>query len=196
MLDAVHDIQTSYRKVIDSMARPGSISNLVDEVKKWEGVSPCFPSTLLLARMLLDTEVSFKVFSNQERPITRFLHQLTYAKAVDTKHADFIFLLDDAPSGSLQLAVQEAKIGELMNPHTSATIIVETNALSNEAVLSLRGPGIQEVSFVKVDVSEEWIAIRTDKNKEYPLGIDLIFVDREHQLLCLPRTTQVIKEGR
>ncbi|MFM1652173.1 phosphonate C-P lyase system protein PhnH [Brevibacillus sp. B_LB10_24] len=193
-LDLVHDIQTSYRKVIDSMSRPGLISDLSAEAGKLDGDAGCFPSTMIIARMLLDTEVTFKVFSEKEARVTHLFNQLTYAKAVEAERADFIFVLQDAASDDLRNALQRAKIGELVDPHQSATVIVETEAVSGDKALRLTGPGIHAESFVQVKASADWIHIREEKNAEYPRGIDLIFIDKSHRLLCLARTTQIRKE--
>ncbi|WP_019122110.1 phosphonate C-P lyase system protein PhnH [Brevibacillus massiliensis] len=193
-LDLVHDIQASYRKVVDSMSRPGLISDLAAEAGKLDRDAGCFPSTMIIAMMLLDTEVTFKVFSEKEAQVTHMFNRLTYANTAEAERADFIFVLQDAASDDLRNALQKAKIGELIDPHQSATVIVETEAVSGDKALRLTGPGIRGESFVQVKASADWIQIREEKNAEYPLGIDLIFIDESHRLLCLPRTTQIRKE--
>jgi alpha-D-ribose 1-methylphosphonate 5-triphosphate synthase subunit PhnH len=37
----------------------------------------------------------------------------------------------------------------------------------------------------------DWLKIRNFKNKEFPLGIDMIFIDREDNLMSIPRTTEM-----
>jgi alpha-D-ribose 1-methylphosphonate 5-triphosphate synthase subunit PhnH len=194
-LDLVHDIQTAYRKMIDSMSRPGLISDLREEAVKLDKSEGCFPATLLTAMMLLDTEVTFKVVSEREAEVARMFNQLTYAKAAEVHQADFIFVLQDAAPGALRSALEKANIGELVNPHLSATIVVEMNGASGHEALRLTGPGIQEMSFVQLAAGMDWVDIRAERNIEYPLGIDLMFVDADHHVLCLPRTTQVLKEA-
>ncbi|WP_027416785.1 phosphonate C-P lyase system protein PhnH [Aneurinibacillus terranovensis] len=198
-LDLVHDIQMAYRKLINSMSSPGLISCLEGQADKIDMEAGCFPSTLVLAIMLLDTEVTFKVFSEQEAKITKRINQLTYAKAVEAENADFIFVLNDAASTDLLGALEMAKIGDLLNPHESATIVVEADVVSSDVAsgdveLLLTGPGIEGESSAQVITKGNWVDIRTNKNAEYPLGIDLIFIDPDHHLLCLPRTTQILKQ--
>jgi alpha-D-ribose 1-methylphosphonate 5-triphosphate synthase subunit PhnH len=48
---------------------------------------------------------------------------------------------------------------------------------------------------LEVGLGREWIAARAAKNREYPLGVDMIFVDPEGRVAALPRTTGVA-EGR
>jgi alpha-D-ribose 1-methylphosphonate 5-triphosphate synthase subunit PhnH len=190
-LDLVHDIQTAYRGLLDSMSRPGSISNMEEQSGKVDIETGCFPSTAVLALMLLDTEVSFKVFSEREDEITKIINQLTYAKAADAKKADFIFVLDDALPGDLEEALVKAKTGDLINPHESATVIVEADSVTSGEQMVLSGPGIEKECFASVSISGNWEEIRAEKNVEFPLGIDLIFTDSNSNLLCLPRTTQI-----
>lgn len=189
----VHDVQTAYRKVIDSMSRPGKITNLEEEASKADFHTGCYPSTEVLALMLLDTEVTFKVFSAKEDHITGLINQFTYAKAAEADQADFIFLLKDCNQQHLETAIRSAKIGSLMNPHESATIIIETSSIQEGIDLVLTGPGIETGHMVSISSVDTWLEIRNEKNKEFPLGIDIIITDANHSILCLPRTTQIRK---
>lgn len=193
-LDLVHDIQSAYRKMLDSMSRPGLISNISEQAGKLEVEIGCFSSTLILVLMLFDTEVRFKVFSQRAAEITKFINQLTYAKATEADDADFILLLNDAKEEDMAKALRTAYAGDLLNPHRAATIIVETDFLCNDNELILTGPGIAGKSYIKVKASGIWVDIRAEKNFEYPLGIDLIFTDPDHNIICLPRTTQIEKQ--
>ncbi|MCR8630287.1 phosphonate C-P lyase system protein PhnH [Paenibacillus radicis (ex Xue et al. 2023)] len=195
-LDLVHDIQTAYRKLLDSMSRPGWITDLSEEANNLDTDTICLPASLLLALMLLDTEVSFKVVSEREAQVTHLFNQLTYAKTAETDQADYIFVLSDSAPGDLAHALETAKIGDLIDPHHSATLIVETDGISSDAEFKLTGPGIKDAALVQVKTKDDWMEIRAERNAEYPLGLDLIFIDAGHRLLCLPRTTQVRKEER
>ena len=53
-LDLIHDIQSTYRKVLNSMARPGIIENIKDEADKVNVDIDCYKSTFLIMLMLLD----------------------------------------------------------------------------------------------------------------------------------------------
>ncbi|KKB40710.1 phosphonate C-P lyase system protein PhnH [Bacillus thermotolerans] len=190
-LDLVHDIQTAYRKVIDSMSRPGTVSDISDEASKVAVQTDSFPSTAILALMFLDTEVTFKVFSRREEEVTKWINGWTYAKAVEADEADFLFVLADADEVKMKTAIDAAKAGTLMNPHESAVLIMETDELNAGTELVLTGPGIQEKQLISVPNASAWMNKREEKNSEYPLGVDFIFTDAEGYVLCLPRTTQV-----
>lgn len=193
-LDLVHDIQRAYRKLIDSLSMPGTIADLSAEAEMLERDGGCLQSTLVLALMLLDTEVTFKVFSARESEAAHLFSRLTYARQAEAEDADFIFVLGDAAPGDLLRALKSAKIGDLEDPHRSATLIIETDGLSDGPKLRLTGPGIRTFAAVELFEEEGWVEVRKKRNAEYPMGLDLIFVDSHHRLLALPRTTQIAKE--
>ena len=193
-LDLVHDIQAAYRKTIDSMSRPGLISNISSQAEKLALKIGCFDATLLLVFMFFDIEIKFKVCSEREQEIAQMINQLTYAKTAELESADFILVLHDAQPGEMERALQAAWPGDLLNPHKGATIILEADSMTNDGDLVLTGPGIEKENWIKVQTSESWVDIRAEKNCEYPLGIDLIITDRYDNLLCLPRTTQIAKQ--
>ncbi|MDM5224913.1 phosphonate C-P lyase system protein PhnH [Cytobacillus sp. NJ13] len=194
-LDVVHDLQAVYRKLVDSTSRPGLISDLGQEAATLDGENEagCSSSILLLALTLLDPEVTFKVYGGNAEALEKEINQLTFAKAVQADQADFLILLQDAGSGSLEHAIEMGNPGTFINPHKSATIIAETGLITEGGKLLLSGPGIQTSTEINVELAGNWIEKRNEKNKEYPTGVDLVFVDRNHQLLSLPRTTQITK---
>lgn len=193
-LDLVHDIQAAYRQTLDSMSRPGLIRNIHKQADKVNMEISCFDSTLVLALMLFDTEVKFKVCSEREAEMAKLINQLTYAKATDVESADYILILNDAKPEDLEKAFRMAYSGDLLDPHQAATIILEADSVSNDRALTLTGPGIEKECYIDVKTTDRWVDLWAEKNSEYPLGIDLIFTDREDNILCLPRTTQISKQ--
>lgn len=193
-LDMIHDIQKAYRKVLDSMSRPGLITNIKEQAGKIDIDTKCSKPALVIALMLLDTEVTFKVAGKYQSETTNLINQLTYANVVETKKADFIFIMKDVSGTEVQKNLESAGIGDLMNPHSSATIIMEAEAITNDRIFCLTGPGIEDRTYIKVDCPDEWLDIRELKNFEYPLGIDMIFFNSSGNILCLPRTTKIRRD--
>ncbi len=192
-LDLVHDIQSTYRLTLDAMSRPGKIVSLSSDVTAINDSLYFFPSTWLLIHMLLDIDVTFNVISSLPEEKLALMNQLTYAKPASMHQADYIFVSHDANNSDVHAAIEQVKNGSLVDPHESATVIIEVEALSTEAYYELRGPGIKSCTYINIHSHVEWQTIREQRNIEYPLGIDLIFVDRKHQLIALPRTTQVTR---
>ncbi|MCG8483376.1 MAG: phosphonate C-P lyase system protein PhnH, partial [Clostridia bacterium] len=75
----------------------------------------------------------------------------------------------------------------------SATIVAEVNQITNERELILQGPGIEDKNELKVDLNGHWVEKRRLKNIEYPLGVDMIMVDKNSNLVGIPRTTQILR---
>lgn len=192
-LNLVHDTQKAYRKLLNCMSRPGVIESIKEQSEKVDFDISFYKGTLINMYMLLDGEVTFNIVSNNTEEITRFVNQLTYAKATKLEEADFIFILNDAAENSLADAFKNAKIGTLIDPHKSATIIVEVEKLSTDEKYLLKGPGIEDLSQVNIITECLFIEERKSKNIEYPLGVDTVFIDREAQIMCLPRTTSIFE---
>ncbi len=193
-IDMVHDIQTAYRKLLICMSRPGSIESIEEESEKLHIDIKFFNSTLVLMFMLLDSEVSFKIVSQDKDEISKFVRQLTYSKSKNIEEADFIFILENADKDMLEEVLTDAKAGNLINPHESATVIVETNRISDEKKFILKGPGIKDESHIDLQLDETWLEKLYKNNIEFPMGIDIIFTDKNSNITCLPRTTKVLRK--
>lgn len=191
-LDMVHDIQSVYRKVLNAMAKPGVIENLQKEAEKVEIETNCYKSTFLMMMMLLDREVSFNVVSEKSVDVSSLISQMTYAKVKPIEEADYIFVLKDACDKQLDMVIRKSKIGDLIDPNKSATIIAEFKCLNDgENILNFKGPGIKNLCEARISGERKWIKERSVKNEEYPLGIDLIYVDEKNNVMCIPRTTSI-----
>ncbi|MGE6611230.1 phosphonate C-P lyase system protein PhnH [Peribacillus sp. NPDC076916] len=194
-LDVVHDIQTVYRKLVTATSRPGTLVVLEREARTLDVQLECLSSTILLALTVLDPEVTFKVIAKEGEAVSKMINQLTYSKPVDLPEADFIFILHDASEEQMKEAINKAKVGNLFNPHESAMIILEVPDVTEGDSMILSGPGIQEESFISLPNVSAWLGVRNEKNIEFPLGIDMYFVDRQDRLIALPRTTQIKENG-
>ncbi|MFF2497100.1 phosphonate C-P lyase system protein PhnH [Peribacillus sp. NPDC058075] len=194
-LDVVHDIQTVYRKLVTATSRPGTSVVLEREAKTLDVQMECLSSTILLALTVLDPEVTFKVIAKEGEAVSRMINQLTYSKPVDLPEADFIFILHDASEEQMKEALTKAKVGDLFNPHESAMIILEVPDVTKGDSMILSGPGIQDESFISLPNVSAWLGVRNEKNIEFPLGIDMYFVDQQDRLIALPRTTQIRENG-
>ena len=190
-IDVVHDTQEVFRTILHCMSRPGTIGNIEEIGKPVRQFGHCQHSTIVTAITLLDAEVNFHVISENATAIGDYLSAFTLSKVADVHTADYIFIMNDAKKQTISDIFNKAKKGTLLNPHQSATIIVEIDALSNGNDLLLEGPGIQNTKNVKIDGSEFWIMERAEVNKEYPLGVDMVLIDPESNMMCLPRTTMI-----
>lgn len=176
------DTQKLYRLLLDGMSHPGekiSIESFKDKVDS----SYDFP-VYLFGATLLDPEVTY-ASSFTQTP----LKALFYAQEVPFHEADYIFV----KSKEINLEfLKTIKIGTMENPHMSATIFIEIQSSPNETTYELKGPGIKDVTYLKVNDSHEILNIFMNHPIEYPLGYDVIFFT-ESYFFALPRTTKLLK---
>ena len=196
--DETFHAQAHYRGLLDAMARPGKI-NVLPAVPLHLPGKLSFGSAYI-AHTLLDGNVSFGLIGF-ERDAGTYLSGETGAREVEPEKADFLF----APGDMATLALRVAKLGTLLDPESSATLICSLDGLWQEPrgdglKLRLRGPGIESetVIFVK-GVARELFEDRVKRNAEYPLGVDIVFTydsdGTDSHIVCLPRTTSVVCEA-
>lgn len=190
-LDRTHDIQRVYRKLLNCMSRPGTIENVGGESCKADLTIAMSRPLLTILLTLLDGEVAFNLAACKDNALNKKISHLTYAKPAEIAQADYIIVTKAAVKPELAAALDQAKTGTLADPHKSATLIVEVEAVTAGRQLILSGPGIADKSYVSVTGSLDWLAVRQAKNSEFPLGIDMIVVDEAGNIICLPRTTQI-----
>jgi len=171
------------------MSRPGTIKSIVEVSERLERKEFCQNATFLSALTLLDAEVRFHVVSENAASIEELFSAYTMSKATNLQEADYIFIMEEAEEQFIRDVFTKAKKGTLTNPQQSATVIIETEMLSNEHQLTLEGPGIANTESVEIAESEYWLTVRKEVNNEYPLGVDMILIDRNSNIMCLPRTT-------
>ncbi len=194
LLDPVHDIQCTYRKLVNAMAFPGTVGDLAPYAAKISDGCGVSLMPLLLGLTLLDAEVSFSLYAGTEDAASasaRALSEMTGSPAVPNgAPASYLFVLGAETPVSAAFAA--APIGTLENPHRGATILLEVTAFGETGIdLGLTGPGIADSHALVVDRAPEWIEVRREKNREYPLGVDLILYDSEGHIVGLPRTTKL-----
>jgi len=152
--------------------------------------------------------------------IEGFLARICSSRIEAPEQAAFLFLprvdapsavdgVTEVPALAVGLAVQQAFRGTLIDPHSGATVLLEIVSLGgngsptggNEAAgpggcWILAGPGIENTAELHcgsqdVDILREALLAREQACSEFPLGIDLILVDQEADVVCIPRTSLV-----
>ena len=191
-IDQIHDLQQVYRKLLHSMSRPGTISDLEQEATQLDYELPCKKSTMLCAMALLDAEVTFHILPGNDQGLSEKISEYTSARYASVDQADFIIILENDSEETVLQAMQQCKIGTLIDPQLSSTWIFESGQLAEDGNLVLSGPGIQNHSRLHAGIPAAFWEVRNSRIKEYPMGVDLIFVDDASQIACMPRTTRVI----
>lgn len=195
-IDYVHDLQNVYRNILHSMTRPGAVSSFEKAAENMDDGLPCYQGTFLIALTLFDAETSFCIVSDHhQHELSEKIAEYTLASCVAADSADYVIVLSDAAEEKILRAMGQCKNGTLVNPEHSSTWIMENKIMTSGSNMVLTGPGIHETSRIRVNVSPEVWKARYRRTEEYPLGIDLIFIDEASRMICIPRTTAVDMTG-
>ena len=182
--------QSVYRKLLNAMGQPGTIATM-DPVPFIHTKSQS-PYVVGIAMTLLDQEVTHHVFGEGQE-LASVLQLYTLSREEVFEVCDYIFVKGkDAFHPSL------LKRGFLSYPDQSATVICQVDRISAEPVtgskivkLQLQGPGVPTKREVYVDaLVPEVLVAWEESNREYPLGIDWVFIDNNGNLCCVPRSSE------
>lgn len=185
----VNYTQEIYRKLLDSASFPGKLNN-IDNINI-ENNTKLSNGAIGIAITLLDQEVTFYVENHTQEDIKN-IRALTMSNQVDYKKSDYLFL--DINS---EIDILQVRIGSFEYPDESATIIHQVNDLSIDyqtkyIKLDLSGPGIKSKNSLYIDgVKKEFLERLSTINKDYPIGVDLILVDKKGELVFIPRSSKL-----
>lgn len=187
--DVVFDAQQDFRKIMDVMARPGKIVQLKKD--NMEINSNLNSGGCLIAFALLNADVSF--FAEHNWELESFLTVNTSCAPTELEKADYLFVSGQ----SAHKYVENAKEGVLEYPENSATIIINTEKVSespldDSELITLDGPGVDGKKEVYIKgTSRDFFEAILEKNSEYPLGVDTFITDQEGNIMAIPRTNKL-----
>lgn len=195
--DEVHDAQSHFRSLLESLSRPGRIQ-LLDgvEINPPSGLNR---ASVLTALALMDGDVRFHVV-HDERGESAYLAANTRAVPDRLDKAAFIFAEgEDSPE-----ILESADCGTLAYPDTSATLVLQIEAASAQPLdgglrLEFAGPGVDGtgVLFVR-GLNPDLLLALLARNAEFPLGIDAILTFEDAagapSIVGVPRTARLAWE--
>jgi alpha-D-ribose 1-methylphosphonate 5-triphosphate synthase subunit PhnH len=175
--DAPKQAARAFRRVLEAMARPGSIH----EVTGATPPAPLSGAAGVVLLTLVDPSTTLHLAGPADTPMVRdWVAFHLGAPLVPAADADFALGTWDA----LQ-PVSRFRIGQPDYPDRSATLIVEMDRLVNHGP-ALAGPGIELVTWLNLP---ETAAFRANRAL-FPLGFDCILTAGD-RLAGLPRSTRV-----
>jgi alpha-D-ribose 1-methylphosphonate 5-triphosphate synthase subunit PhnH len=179
---------------LDCYSFPAKIQDLQEFLEHIPSTGTVLPIFELLARILLDTEVSFCLIQEENASqAAAYISRLSYSPIQDSTQADFLFIRAHVPDTLRAEAIIAARRGNLENPHLGATVIMECPNLGQGELYQISGPGIQEPHSCTLGLSLELVQARNTACQEFPLGVEMILIDPKGKVLVLPRTTQLEK---
>lgn len=190
--DFVFDGQKVFRELLTAISNPGVIKNIGEQAAKFMGN---YSSLMALGCTLLDNEEKMYVEKNPR--LSAELHNLTLSREAELGEADYIFLSSEMNYGSMDQILKNVQHGTYSDPQQAATIFLLCESVAGEKEMVLAGPGIKEsLSVLVYPYIEKVICLRDSLRIEYPLGVDLIFVDGKGNLMAVPRLCKVVNGDR
>lgn len=189
--DEVFDTQTAFRSIMQALARPGQLQKL-DAMKKLNPPKPLNAATACIGLTLMSQDSLFHVEEQQFPQGKEYFSVNTSARFCEISEAAFLYIQGQDSTAT----IAKAHTGLLEYPETSATVIIDVMAMSEEPMadalaLNMQGPGVldEKTVFIK-GINPEILGMIQAKNGEYPLGIDVFMTDKKNQVLGIPRTNQ------
>jgi alpha-D-ribose 1-methylphosphonate 5-triphosphate synthase subunit PhnH len=163
--------QAVFRQLMRAFSFPGRIETLAGDAALTQTLAT-----------LVDSEVTL---ADPQQLIDALTRQRLQTRMAGAERAQFI-----VADGSLPPAF-EPSLGTLESPEQGATILLQVAKVGEGAAWQLTGPGIaasQSLAIAGLDPA--WIERRRCWNEGFPLGVDLILIDRS-RVVALPRTTSI-----
>jgi alpha-D-ribose 1-methylphosphonate 5-triphosphate synthase subunit PhnH len=189
--EPVFDAQEVFRAVMDAMARPGKI---VDLIEKTAPPAPLSPEAGAIALCLFDHETPVWLDAGLAGTpeVGDWLRFHTGAPFV-TEPNEAAFALVSDPSRMPVLAA--FRQGTADYPDRSTTLIVTVETLDGLDPITLRGPGIKDTARMSPKpLPVGFIDQAAANHALFPRGVDMLFVTGG-KLAALPRSTRTAAQG-
>ncbi|MGY3450944.1 phosphonate C-P lyase system protein PhnH [Bradyrhizobium sp. USDA 4353] len=189
--DKVLSAQSTFRLVMEAMARPGQVMVVDDEVGR---PSSMMAGVAAIALTLLDQDTPVwldQAFASVP-DVSAWLKFHTGAPIVARPDAASFALVAE-PAALPDLA--SFALGTPEYPDRSTTLIMQVPSLSVGETFHLRGPGIDGTTALTATIEPTDLFARLSINEAlFPRGVDVILVD-DRALVAIPRTTRLASSG-
>ena len=190
--DSVHDIQATFRHLLDAFTFPGKLVDLSQPASRLVPLLPTHfapVSLFLAAATLIDNETTYWA---DDPEVARFLVEWSSTSPSETAKSAYLVVSNFRDEG-LASCLSKAHTGTLLDPHLGATVLVGVPNLDEGEPVTLSGPGLERPLTCRLPAGERWLTMRNDRVSEFPLGIDLAFFDHLGRVVALPRTTRAVR---
>jgi alpha-D-ribose 1-methylphosphonate 5-triphosphate synthase subunit PhnH len=186
--DKVKSAQSTFRSVMDAMARPGSIQRVAAEVGT---PAPIMRGTAAIALTLFDhdTPIWLDPRMSETSEVAKWLKFHTSAPVVADSSICSFALIGDA---RVLPDLSGFSLGTNEYPDRSTTLIVQVEDLTRGERYELRGPGIDGSATLQATIEPKNLFERLAANAAlFPRGIDVVLVAGD-AIVAIPRTTRLV----
>jgi alpha-D-ribose 1-methylphosphonate 5-triphosphate synthase subunit PhnH len=189
--DKVLSAQSTFRSVMDAMARPGSIQRIASSAGTPLAM---MRGTAAIALTLFDHDTPIWLDSQMSATadVGKWLKFHTSAPVVaDASIASFALLGDPENLPALD----RFAFGSNEYPDRSTTLILQVESLSAGPEVALQGPGIDGTAVLRASIQPHDLFERLSINATlFPRGIDVVLVHHDC-IVAIPRTTRLARRG-
>jgi alpha-D-ribose 1-methylphosphonate 5-triphosphate synthase subunit PhnH len=185
--DKVRSAQSTFRAVMDAMARPGT----VQRITAWlDAPKPLTSPAAAIALTLFDHDTTIWLDEplSASSHVARWLRFHTSAPiTAERRYATYALIGDPLALPDLETFA----LGSEEYPDRSTTLVLQLDSLVAGPALHLAGPGIRESAILRVTGLPGDLAERLERNRKlFPRGVDLILAAGD-SIAALPRTVHI-----
>jgi alpha-D-ribose 1-methylphosphonate 5-triphosphate synthase subunit PhnH len=189
--DKVLSAQSTFRSVMDAMARPGTVQRIAATAGT---PAPMMPGAAAIALTLFDHDTPLWLDAKMcaTPHVAKWLKFHTSAPIVpDASVSAFALIADAAALPGLD----RFAFGTPEYPDRSTTLILQVDSLTDGPALELRGPGIDGTTTLRAAIQPSDLFARLSINATlFPRGIDVVLV-ADDTIAAIPRTTRLAGLG-
>jgi alpha-D-ribose 1-methylphosphonate 5-triphosphate synthase subunit PhnH len=188
--DPVRDSQTTFRQLMEAVARPGTRRDLGPAVDPPAGLSTAaaaaaltlfdFETPVWLDPALRGAEAEAWLRFHCGCPLTGEAKEAAFALVVDMAGAPPLYAFN---------------LGDAKYPDRSTTVILQVPSLDDGETVILTGPGVKDQAVVAAQGLPQgfWGQLQ-DNNAQFQFGVDVLLVSRQ-ALIALPRSSRIQIQG-
>lgn len=189
--DKVLSAQTTFRSVMDAMARPGSVQR-VAAASGAPGALMRGTAAIALTLFDHDTPVWLDPSLSETPDVGKWLKFHTGAPVIPDSSVCSFAVIGDARALP---ALDRFAFGTTEYPDRSTTVILQVESLTQGSAFELRGPGIDGVAVLQATLQPADLFERLAINATlFPRGIDVVLV-ADDAVVAIPRTTRLAAKG-
>jgi alpha-D-ribose 1-methylphosphonate 5-triphosphate synthase subunit PhnH len=189
--DKVLSAQSTFRSVMQAMARPGQVQRIGAAAG---APAAMMPGTAAIALTLFDhdTPVWLDPRMAETSEVARWLKFHTSAPVIaDGSICSFALIGDPRALPALD----HFAFGSNEYPDRSTTLILQVDSLTQGSPFELRGPGIDGAAVLHAAIDPPDLFERLAVNAAlFPRGIDIVLV-HDDAIVAIPRTTRLAAKG-
>lgn len=188
--DKVLSAQSTFRSVMNAMARPGSIQRIRPVVGT---PAPMTRGTAAMALTLFDQEtpVWLDGVMSATTDVSRWLKFHTSAPVIADSAASSFAVIGDAQNLP---PLDRLALGSNEYPDRSTTLILQIESLRSGPAWELTGPGIDGAAVLQAMLPAGLLERLAINATLFPRGIDVMLV-HDDAVVAIPRTTRLAAHG-